>query len=250
MNKGGSAFLRARNRSVGILLTMPPIPSGCYAPNIKPSDKEIIEKLKKVIEDPKAVAVLGIKGKEFMNELIGLLIKGGNVDYISAKLIKDSVDRWLREYRPLYKKIDAMSPQEREKLGKTYNMEKYPSVSSEQIKWKSLLTNKIIQQTKPEVFIVYALNFLDTMRKLVIEKCGDVDLIWAVLPTHIQQIRGGINAVHNFRDFQHAIAEGIGGLSALDNFFEIGARNWITKKAETPNTLYSSYYKVYGKPVK
>jgi oligoribonuclease (3'-5' exoribonuclease) len=109
----------------------------------------------------------------------------------------------------------------------------------------SLLTNAVLAREKPELFVMSSDSLLSRVREIVRSKCGDSGLVLIVLNSLLAEIQTGRSAVHQYRNFQCAIAAALGGESALQNFIERGARDWMAAKEGHANTVYSLYVEVW-----
>jgi hypothetical protein len=89
---------------------------------------------------------------------------------------------------------------------------------------------------------------------MVRDTCQDLDRIRSFLGACSDKIKGGRDSVLQSRSFAHTLAQMIGdswGISnmtnLLDNFIQISARDWMSKKESSSNSIYSEYIKIFGK---
>lgn len=241
VSKGRGWLERAQNRSVGILFVRPSLPPGCYDDGILPTINETTSAVKSALSKSIAKVRLGNEGWKFWNGFLVLIANKGNDEYITWEKIQKAIDRWSAQYRITYSKIEKLPPKERDNQGRLNGMKPFPNVRSEQIKWMSLLTNRILMREKPEVFTMTSISMLSRVREVVRNKCGDPDLILISLKALLDEFLLGRKAVHQYRNFRCAIAYAIGGLSALQNFIEVGVREWMENKEKQGNTIYSLF---------
>jgi hypothetical protein len=251
---GGSRETRVRNRAVLIKLKNPPLPQSCKPFVGQAGRREALKIIKKALRDPRARRLLGQKKYEFMSAVVRLLEGGGNDEYLSESQIRDHCTRFFREHRKVYKELDKLMWADLYIKGKQYGMDSCPSVRSKRISWLTKLTNLILKDEKPHLFVLTSTSLMTELRNMVRDTCQDLDRIRSFLSACCDRIKGGRDSVHQSRSFAHALAQMIGDswgisnmTSLLDNFIQISARGWMSKKERSGNSIYSEYIKVFGK---
>jgi hypothetical protein len=247
--EGDSRLKREVARGVGIIFALPPLPPGCYAPHSGPSERETIEILRKVLNDPKAEWKLRKDELKFWRLAVALMAKKGDDLYVREDDVDQVVARYAGALRQLLPKLEKLSPDQREAYRKEFRAPPYPDTAFKQGIWRNHLATVILYKQQPELFkSPPAYSLLVEMRKLVKRKCGEAELIMNSLNIYLDQVRRGRASVSPGRNVAKAILGGLGvDTEALNNFFEIVVRDWIAAKEQKSNTLYGVLFQVFGK---
>jgi hypothetical protein len=245
LTPGQSRLERAQNRAVGVIFARPALPTGCYEDGVMPTISDTASIIRRALSLPIAKTRLGEDACRFWDRFLALVARRGNDEYLSWDAIQNAVTRWSAQYKVKYALIERLVPKARDELARLYRMGPFPSVRSDQIRWTSTLTNAVLAKEKPELFLMRSSSLLSRVREIVRSKCGDSDLVLISLKALLAEFQTGRSAVHQYRNFQCAIAAVVGGESALQNFIERGARDWMTAKEGQADTVYSLYVEVW-----
>jgi hypothetical protein len=243
-----TALGRTLNRSVGVYFGPPPLPPECYAKGTKPTLKKSLQILQKALGLPKTNRLLGPRGVSFFNLVWNILATGGNDEYLLYDDIKKAGDQVMSAWRKEYGKISKLTPKQLETLGNKYQMSSYPSVRSEQIRWRMMLTDRELYSKQPSLFILRTKHLETTLKEWVRTECNDFTILNSYLRNFVNEIEKSREGVRALRNLFQGLLAGLAGVKAMKDLeprFVVEARKWIDEKEKMKNNIYWAYKKSF-----